>query len=343
MIFCEKYSDLIDDLLEDELDEHHTAWAESHMSACLGCRERYETLRQAKEIYAQYLFDAEPPPNSWANFQVRLNSENEKAKDEEVVAASWFYRRQGMFGFSFFPAAAAFAALLFVGGIGFVLLPPEFEKDGDQYVAVTENSPTPAPSNATDEKQAINSPAQAVAFDGAPKNNDLLAESKSLKAKSSSLFGKKSLAEPVQITQKSASSNEGGKSVSGLRLKKENRLSDLRARDLEIEITGQMEKVELLLRSFRNARANETVEGFDIEYEKGQARKLLGKNVQLRRDAENYGISYAEELLSQIEPYLLDIANLGANPAPEKVLDIKERIISRNIIASLQVYSRDAA
>ena len=343
MIFCEKYSDLIEDLLEEELDEHHTARAESHISACQGCSERYETLHRAKEIYAQYLFAAEPPPNSWANFQVRLNSENEKAKGEEVVAASWFYRRQRMLGFSFSPAAAAFAALLFVCGIGFVLLPTEFEKDGDKYVAETENSPTPAPSNATGEKPAINSPAQAVATDGASKNNDLLAENKSLKAKSNSLFGKKSLAETVQITQKSAFSNEGRKSASELRLKKENRLSDLQAQNLEIEITGQMEKVELLLRSFRNARANETVEGFDVEYEKGQARKLLDKNAQLRRDAENYGISYAEELLSQIEPYLLDIANLEINPAPDKVLDIKERVISQNIIASLQVYSRDAA
>jgi hypothetical protein len=340
MIFCEKYSDLIEDLLEDELDEYHTAWAESHISACQGCRERYETLHRAKEIYAQYLFDAEPPPNSWANFQVRLNSESEKAKGEEVVAASWFYRRQRMFGFSFSPAAAAFAALLFVCGIGFVLLQTEFEKDGDQDIAVTENSP--ALSNATGEKTAINSPAQAVATVGAPKNNDLLAESKSLKTKSNSLFGKKSPAETIKNNQKTASSNEGRKSASRLRLNKENRLSDLQAQNLETEITGQMEKVELLLRSFRNARANETAEGFDVEYEKGQARKLLDKNALLKRRAENYGLSYAEELLSLVEPHLLEIANLETNPSTDRVLDIKDRVSSQNIIASLQAYSRDA-
>lgn len=342
---CEKYFDLIQDLLEDELDEYHTAKAEAHLLACQQCRERYETLHCAKEIYGQYLFDAEPP-ESWANFQARLVSENEQANGEKVTPASWLRPRQRIFSFSFSPATVALAALLFVCGIGFVWLQTNsVEKRGGKYVAEIEtgNSTIPMQSNETNEKPATNSQMQIVAANDVPKNTDLTAESKSLKAKGNSLSGKKSLvAETLKINQKTASLNDKKKSASKPRPTEENRILALQAQNLETEIAGQMEKVELLLRSFRNARSNETIEGFDVEYEKRQARKLLDKNTQLKRSAENYGISYAEELFSRIEAYLLEIANLETNPSTDRVLDIKERVDNQNIIATLQAYSRDA-
>lgn len=344
MTFCEKYSDLIHDLLEDEpLDEHCTAQAESHIFACRRCREQYETLRRAEEIYGQYLFEAEQPADSWANFEARLISENEKANGEELIAASWFRRRQRIFSFGFSPATAALAALLLVCGIGFALWQAVSVEKRGEYIAKTENSPNRAQSNKIGEKPTMDLQAQIVVNDDAQKNKDLLAENKLSKTKSNSLLGKKSPVATAKNNQKPASSSAARKSASELRLNKENRLSDLQAQNLETEIAGEMEKVELLLRSFRNAQSNETSEGFDVEYEKRQARKLLDKIARLRRDAENRGISYAEELLSQVEPYLLDIANLETDAAPDKVLDIKERVISQNIIATLQVYNRDAA
>jgi len=332
---CEKYFDLIEDLLEGELDEHLAEKVESHVFACQECRERYETRWRAKEIYSQYLFDAEPPSDSWINFQVRLIEEKEKSPENSIIPATPSRDRKRMFVFSFSPALAAGAALLLIFGIGFVWLKtPMADKSNDKYVAVTEagDSQTPPQFDESDQKQATNSEAKtvAVATDDIAKNNNLLSKTP---------FA----IETAKIKQKTVYLSDKMKSASKTRPNEEKRLSELQARNLETEIAGQIEKVELLLRSFRNARANETVAGFDVEYEKGQARKLLDKNAQLRRDAENYGISYAEELLSQVEPYLLDIANLEINPAPDKVLDIKERVISRNIIASLQVYSRDEA
>ena len=344
---CKKYFDLIEDLLEDELDEHLSEKAESHIFACQECRERYETLRRAKEIYARYLFDAEPPPDSWANFGARLVSENNEFQSDSVIPVNMFRSMKRRFVFSLSPASAALAALLFVSGIGFVWLQfNPVEKDGDKYVGEIEtgNPPVTTESRETNQKPATNIQAKtvAVATDGALKSNDFLAKSQSLKPRSNSLSGKKSFAaESVKINQKTDSSSDKRKSASEPRPGKETRLQALQMQNLEIEIVGQMEKVELLLRSFRNARSNETIEGFDVEYEKRQARKLLDKNARLKRRAKNYGLSYAEELLSRVEPYLLDIANLENNPSTDKVLDIRNRVGSQNIIASLQVYSRD--
>jgi hypothetical protein len=108
---------------------------------------------------------------------------------------------------------------------------------------------------------------------------------------------------------------------------------------LEAEIAGQIEKIELLLRSFRNVKLTENLVDFDVEYEKRQARRLLKANAALQRNAKNYGIYYGEELLSRAEPYLLEIANLENNPSPDRILDIKRRVGSQNIIAGLQVYN----
>ncbi|HLM62096.1 MAG TPA: hypothetical protein VK308_14920, partial [Pyrinomonadaceae bacterium] len=174
----------------------------------------------------------------------------------------------------------------------------------------------------------------------APKNNEWVAGNQTLKARNNSpLASKKTFAaETVKIGRKVAFANEKKTSTIKTRPDEIEQSRFLRMKNLETEIAGQVERVEMLLRSFRNARAIENDATFDVEYERAQARQLLERNARLRRAAEDYGILYAEELLSRVEPLLLDIANLEAAPAPDKVRDIKERVGNQNIIASLQVY-----
>jgi hypothetical protein len=340
--YCENYFHLIEDLVEGELDEQSVTQVDSHIFACSKCQKEYETLRREKEIYAHYLFDLEPPPDSWINFQVRLIAEKEKAPGDAIIPLSSSRRRKRIFVFSFSPALAVLGVLLFICGIGFILLKNGmFKKDGDKYIADTrtDGSRSPLKSGVTDEQPTADS---AVKITGGnettPPSNESVVNNQTLKTRNNFPAHRKSFAADDLKTRGKSLYSSGKKNPLSKVQPDENELVSLRTKKLETEIAGQIEKVELLLRSFRNARSVGSVDNFDVEYERMQARKLLGKNERLRRDAENYGTSYSEELLSRVEPYLLDIANLETNPAPDKVMKIKERVSSQNIIASLQVY-----
>lgn len=344
---CEKHLDLIDDLIEGELEGQIAEQMNSHVFACSECLDHYETLRREKEIYAHFLFDAEPPKSLRTNFQIRLEAEKEKTLRAAEKPAKAAAQRTDILGFLRLSPIWA-AALLVAFGIGFGWLRfARVETGGDEYVAQTK--PENLQSAAVNDK--INENGKADSFVKAesgknitsPKNNKPLVKTESAKASDAFARGESFAAETVKVAQKTVS--ERAKKIATRKIKlgeeqetKEKRLQSASIGNLEKEIAGQVEKIELLMRSFRNARAAESVGAFDVEYEKGQARQLLEKNARLRRDAENYGISDAEELLGRVEPYLLDIANLERNPPNDKVLDIKERISNQSIIASLQVY-----
>jgi hypothetical protein len=96
------------------------------------------------------------------------------------------------------------------------------------------------------------------------------------------------------------------------------------------------ERAQRLLRSFRNARPG-SKDSFDLAYEKKQSRRLLFENILLRREAETRGDWPTEELLSNLEPLLLDIGNLPARPTADDVNPIKERMQKKEIVARLQL------
>lgn len=346
---CEKYSGLIEDLLAGELDAPTGGQLNAHIFACPHCLKEYETLRREKEIYARYLFDVEPPQDLWTNFQARLVSEKENAATCTVVPAASSRSALNIFGFlRLSPVAATAAVLLFGLGIVFIwskLAPVGQNTDETLAENIFKDSPAPPEFNEI-ERQSATADLTTKTIDGsgdAPKVDKSAVKNQPLQANDKlPVKGKLPTFETAKIKQKTASASEKSNPRNVPAANEEGRLAARRLKNLEIEIAGQIEKTELLLRSFRNARQSGNVGAFDVEYERVLARKLLAENRRLRRDAENYGIVYAEELFSRTEPYLLDIANLEANPPAGKVLEIKERVSSQNIIARLQVYSSAA-
>lgn len=341
MNYCDKCFDSIDDLVEGELNERAAEQISSHISVCLKCRAHYDALRREKEIYAHYLFETDPPVDLRGNFQARLAAEQEKtvAVAPTIVAA----RKTKVFSFPRFVSLFAGAAALLVAfAIAWLKFAPNAITGNDDYAARTERSaspPTPKSDAAEDSQTTASTENVKAAEKYVPEKNgpDKILKSKSVFAAAAA---KKPIAvEALKITRKTLSAETEKNRVDRDESNAEERARErLRLQNLETEIAGQIERVELLLRAFRNTRANEEAEIFDVSYEKTQARKLLEKNARLRQIAEDNGIAYAEELLSRVEPYLLDIANLEDRPATGEVLDIKERVSNRNIIASLQIY-----
>jgi hypothetical protein len=115
--------------------------------------------------------------------------------------------------------------------------------------------------------------------------------------------------------------------------------SDFGYLDIDDQDTAKhIEQTQNLLRSIRNVSITEGDEEIDVSYDKALSRRLLSENIVLRRDAEMKAKFPTKALLSDVEPFLIDIANLPDRARPEDVRVIKERVQKTEIVAALMGY-----
>jgi hypothetical protein len=107
---------------------------------------------------------------------------------------------------------------------------------------------------------------------------------------------------------------------------------------LDDETARHLERSEGMLRSFRNVIRVDEGSTYEISYERRLSQKLLTQNILLRRNAAARGDVLTENLLSRLEPFLLDIANLQDMPPSSDLRLIDQRIREKGIIATLQAY-----
>jgi hypothetical protein len=335
---CENYAQMMDDLLEGKLDALTVEHVNSHIFACELCESEFELLKREKEMFSHYLFDIEPPTNLSAQFQAKLAAENPKnfaVVKPTSILSNW---KAKLFGSLAFYPATAFAIALIAFGIWWGFQSKSENKDSAQNKPKTVESVNPHPNNFAEKTtdhplpEKIRDVVEVPQIKGKRVANKFVTKSKPIENRHKSIALKTIQKQPATILQKFKANSTFAK------LSEEEKLQIKQIQALETETAKQMEKVEMLLRSFRNARYVEGSERYDVSYEKQQARKLLEKNVQLRERAENFGTLFTEQILSRVEPYLLDIANLDNTPLPEQVLEIKERVKNQSIIASLQTY-----
>ena len=115
--------------------------------------------------------------------------------------------------------------------------------------------------------------------------------------------------------------------------------SDLAYLDVDEQDTAlHIEQSKILLRSIKNVQISDTDEEIDVTYDKALSRRLLNENVVLRRDAEMKAKYPTKTLLADLEPFLIDIANLPDRARPQDVREIKERVQKTEIVAALLDY-----
>lgn len=115
--------------------------------------------------------------------------------------------------------------------------------------------------------------------------------------------------------------------------------SDVAYLDMDDQDTvNHIEQTQNLLRSIRNVTVTDNDEEIDVTYDKALSRRLLNENVVLRRDAEMKAKFPTKMLLADLEPLLIDIANLPDHARPDEVREIKERVQKTEIVAALMEY-----
>jgi len=115
--------------------------------------------------------------------------------------------------------------------------------------------------------------------------------------------------------------------------------SDIAYLDMDDQDTvNHLEQTQNLLRSIRNATTSDGEDEIDVSYDKALSQRLLNENVVLRRDAEMRAKFPTKTLLADLEPLLIDIANLPDHARPEEVRAIKERVDKTEIVAALIEY-----
>jgi len=216
------------------------------------------------------------------------------------------------FAWSFGTSAVAFATLLVVAAIiGLLMYKSSNTGTNDKQLAV-QQTPTPVPSASVQQPEPSPSP---------NKGNEETAPRRSLS--------------PAPKKQPLVREPKPGEQFASI----PSASDPVRSADAQTMTALHFEKSETLLVAFRNVRMNEPGAAAEVAYERKRAQPLVLQNMMLRREAEASGDVQISSLLENLEPILIDIANLPDKPDKDAVRVIRQRVERKNIVPLLRVNS----
>ena len=309
---CEACLPLLEEYIDSELSERDATQVRAHLITCASCANELDTLSAEQEVYLRYDRALEVSPSMWNTVAGVIAQESQL-----IVSRPPLSLRQRVAGLFVMPSfgvsfAGAMAVLIVAAVMGLAYLntyrqPPRPQEATGGY----KNKPPSIPSTVTD------LPAQ-FAGTVADKPNHNPAKGVQIVAAKSGL----------------AAANKARASNQSDVLFPDAAYADIEDQDAQRHI----EQAQNLLRSVRNLQVAEGADDIDVSYEKALSRRLLNENVILRRDAEMSGKFPVKTLLSSLEPFLIDIANLPDRTSADDLRVIKDRVQKTEIVAALHTF-----
>jgi hypothetical protein len=306
---CEVCLQLLEEFIDGELGEPQAASLSAHLITCAGCAGAFDALTTEQEIYSRYDRALEIAPRMWGNVAARTT------KAARVSNSDSRFRLRDLFavpsfGWSF-AGVMAVLMLALVIGIGYLQVRKQAATP-EKTAKVKEPGPTQGQQNSVENKTLAPNPSP---------DNFVTTKNRNPATGHAKAFGTSTYSKKLRAVEQS-----------------DVLFSDVAYSAVEERETQQhIEQAQNLLRSVRNIQVGEDDE-IDVSFEKALSRRLLNENVVLRRDAEMRGKFPTKILLSDLEPFLIDIANLPDKPAPNDLRVIKERVLKTEIVAALLGY-----
>ena len=302
---CDDCFNLLEEYIDGEAIERDAAQVSAHLITCAACAHEFETLTAEREVYARYDRELAVSPALWNAIAARTAETRPVDSGERFSLGGWL---AGLFATPRYAFAGAAAVVIFAILFGIVFLRTRTPEQRPQpgMVAGLNNGPGKSP---TPDVVVVNHPPEI----GGP-------------AKSG---------RDGHRANETPRSNPPGPP----RQSDQSGVLDAAYTDIEDKDTANhVAQAENLLRSVRNLQLSDDDEEVDVSYEKAESRRLLDDNVVLRRDAEMNGKYPVKKLLGELEPFLIDIANLPDKTTPTDLRAIKDRVQKTEIVAALRSY-----
>jgi cytoskeletal protein RodZ len=329
---CQKIEERLMDLVFDELNEDERKQTLAEVESCDHCRAEYQSFAMTLSVFDQASAAMTPDEQYWNGYEARLRAK--LATDERPTL--WQRLRETFSASMMRPAWAMSVALLL--GIALLL-----------WAVMTQTSDIPKPPQQANDKPEIVKPDEkdkehedkvgSVPEDKEEKQRNAQPEPDSQQKKASFHQPKQALATRRNNTTKQPQQFDKTLQTQTPIVAENVEQGSAGTSFVDSETLKHFEKAQLFLRAFRNIDSTESTSPVEIADDKQRSRVLLFKNVLLRREAAAKGNLPVEQVLSDLEPLLLDIANLSDKATPDDIRTIHERVQKREMIATLQVYA----